>query len=402
MELLVALDHRFDRTPDGNIWSWFFNRAFWNRYLDVFDAVRVLARVRDVKSVSGIARQSNGDRVVFVPVPFYHGPWQYLLRRRAVYNAVRLAVCRDEAILLRSGQVGNCLAKILDKVGHPYGLEVIGDPYDAFAPGANRRVLRPFFRWWYPRQIRRLCAKAAAVSYVTQEALQYRYPAGPNTISRGFSDIELPEEWFAENPRNIERAARNLLTVGTMDQPYKGHDVLLRALAMSVSRGQDLKVAVAGDGRYRPSLETLARRLGVINRVQFLGQVAAGQSIQERLDKADLFVLPSRTEGLPRALIEAMARALPCLASSVGGIPELLAGEDLVPPGNVAALADKLCSVVGDVARLRIMSARNLLKSREYRLDSLRGCRREFYGQLKSITQKWLDNDVMGDKDEYE
>ncbi len=152
MELLVALDHRFDRTPDGNIWSWFFNRAFWNRYLDVFDAVRVLARVRDVKSVSGIARQSNGDRVVFVPVPFYHGPWQYLLRRRAVYNAVRLAVCRDEAILLRSGQVGNCLAKILDKVGHPYGLEVIGDPYDAFAPGANRRVLRPFFRWWYPRQ----------------------------------------------------------------------------------------------------------------------------------------------------------------------------------------------------------------------------------------------------------
>jgi glycosyltransferase involved in cell wall biosynthesis len=390
MNLLVALDHCFDRTPDGTLWSWFFSRAFWDRYLDVFDSVRVLARVRDVVEVSKIARKSNGHRVEFVPVPFYHGPWQYLMRQRAVHKAIRSAVRRDEAVILRSGQVGNCLAGILRKNGHPYGMEVIGDPYDAFAPGANKHILRPFFRWWYPRQIRRLCSEAAAVAYVTRKALQRRYPAGPRAISKGFSDIELPDEWFVETPRNPEGTARNILTVGTMDQPYKGHDVLIKALAAAVKRGADIKLAIAGDGRYRPALESLAGHLGVAARVQFLGQVAAGQSIRNQLDRADLFVLPSRTEGLPRALIEAMARALPCLASSVGGIPELLAQEDLFPPGDVVALAGQVCSAVGDVFRLRRMSARNLLKAREYRLDVLRTCRREFYFQLKEITQKWI------------
>ena len=60
------------------------------------------------------------------------------------------------------------------------------------------------------------------------------------------------------------------------------------------------------------------------DRVRFRGQLTTPVDVRAELDRADLFVLPSRQEGLPRAMIEAMARALPCIGSSVGGIPELL------------------------------------------------------------------------------
>ena len=109
VNLLVALDHRFDRTPDGAVWSWFFNYAFWARYLEVFDAVRVMARVRDVSGAAAVARRADGDRVAFVPMPFYHGPVQYLRQSGAVRAAIRAGVRRDDAVILRSGQMGNCL-----------------------------------------------------------------------------------------------------------------------------------------------------------------------------------------------------------------------------------------------------------------------------------------------------
>ena len=389
MNLLVALDHRFERTPDGAVWSWFFDYAFWGRFLEVFGEIRVLARVRDMNDASAIARRSDGERVVFVPVPFYWGPAQYLRRSRAVRAAIRAAVRREDAILVRSGQIGNCLARILREDGHPYGMEVIGDPYDVFAPGASRHPLRRFWRWWYPRQVRRLCANAAAVSYVTAEALQKRYPPRADSYSTHYSSIELRDEALVAAPKTIRAPVRNLLAVGTMDQLYKGQVFLLRALADAVKRNPDLKLTVVGDGRHRAMLERLARELGVATRVDFLGQIASGAPVREQMDRADLFVLPSLQEGLPRALIEAMARAMPCVATTVGGMPELLPPEDRVPAGDADALAQKICEVAGDLSRLGRMSARNLEKARGYHWEILQERRRQFYRHLEEVTREW-------------
>jgi glycosyltransferase involved in cell wall biosynthesis len=166
--------------------------------------------------------------------------------------------------------------------------------------------------------------------------------------------------------------------------------VLLDAMAACVARGLDLRLALVGDGRYRPALEARAGALGLGGRACFLGQVTAGAPVRAHLDRADLFVLPSRTEGLPRALIEAMARALPCLGSAVGGIPELLPPEDLVPPGDVAALADKLHAAATDPERLARMSASNLARAGAYREEALRERRRAFYRRVREDTAAWL------------
>jgi glycosyltransferase involved in cell wall biosynthesis len=137
-------------------------------------------------------------------------------------------------------------------------------------------------------------------------------------------------------------------------------------------------------------LEAQADALGLRSAVNFMGQLNGTDAVRETLDVADLFVMPSRAEGLPRAMVEAMARGLPCVGSSVGGIPELIPAEDRVPAGDVLALANKLIEVLSDPARLARMSARNLARAKDYNDAILTERRNQFYAYIKDQTQSHL------------
>jgi len=173
-------------------------------------------------------------------------------------------------------------------------------------------------------------------------------------------------------------------------QLYKAPDVLIDAVAACVHEGLDLKLVLVGDGKHRSELQARVSTLGLGERVTFLGQLPAGDAIRSQLDQADLFVLPSRQEGLPRAMIEAMARALPCIGSTIGGIPELLSPEDMVPPNNVPALARKIREVINAPTRMARMSERNLETAKKYQNDVLQQRRITFYEHVRRCTQEYL------------
>ena len=390
MIVTIAMETRFDRLPAGTVWSnGALDHSFWQRYLDVFDGVRVVARVRDVQQVPSHARRADGPRVAFAPVPYYVGPWHFVRRYCAVRRAIRVSLQSAEAVILRvPGTIATYAAASLLADGRPYGVEVVGDPRDVFAPGGVRSLLRPIMRRWYPRHLRRQCAAANAVAYVTAGVLQNRYPAAPTAYTTSYSSIELGDEAFVEHPPAAPPVGKpfRMLLIGSLDQLYKAPDVLIEALGINVKQGLDLQLTIVGDGRHRQELESLAVRHGVVERVRFTGRLPAGAAVRQELDNADLFVLPSRTEGLPRALIEAMARGLPCLASNVGGIPELLAPCDLVSPGSVDSLANAINEVAAAPDRRAAMAQRNLDKAREYHADILRERRRRFYCALRDAT----------------
>lgn len=393
VDVVVTLEHRFDRTPDGAVWTQAqLLYPFWAPYLRVFDHVRAVARIRDVSAVPPEWKRADGPGVAFVAVPYYIGPWQYLLRCHRVRQAVRSALGPADAVLIRGGSpIADSIEAPLRRTGRPFGLEVLGDPYEALAPGAVRHPLRPFFRWWFTRELERQCRHACASAYVTEQALQARYPCPGYTAH--FSDVRLEAAALVLAPRPCQpsKGTFTLVSVGSLEQRYKGFHVLLDAVAECVRAGLNLNLILIGDGKHRPELEEQTASLGLRERVQFLGQVTAGEPVRRRLDRADLFVLPSYTEGLPRAMIEAMARGLPCLGTHVGGIPELLAPEDLVPPGDRAALARMLREVLTDPARLARMSARNLTKAREYCMDRLWERQIAFYRYLRERTEAWLE-----------
>jgi glycosyltransferase involved in cell wall biosynthesis len=364
--------------------------SFWMRYLEVFDRVRVVARILEVPSVLPGWKRADGEGVSFTAIPYYVGPWQYLLKARQVRLAARNAVGVNDAVIMRvSSSMANCIEPLLHETGHPYGVEVVADPYDVFAAGSVKHPLSPFFRWWFPQQLRRLCAGACAAAYVTEGALQRRYH-GPN-FSVGVSDVDLRERALVSSSRLPRQGGTfNLIFVGTMAQLYKAPDVLIDAVAACVQEGRDLKLTMIGDGKHRSELEARAKSLGLGERVSFLGQLCVGDAVMAQLALADLFVLPSHQEGLPRAMVEAMARALPCIGSTVGGIPELLPPEDMIPPGDVAALANKIREVVTNPERMARMSARNLEKAKDYRDEVLCDRRNEFYRYVREMTEAWL------------
>jgi glycosyltransferase involved in cell wall biosynthesis len=392
MKVLVCLEQRFTKTPNGSIYtSGAGDYAFWQRYLSVFEMVEVLARVENVSSADLTWRRADGPRVNFIPLPYYLGPYQYLCNAREINDIAKAVVQGAENVLLRApGQVSSSIFHLLKKYQHPYGVEVVGDPYDAFAKGSIDHLFRRFFRWLGAKQVRQQCKGALGAAYVTEKILQKRYPNG--FFSTHYSSIDIGKEAYVSSPRVEfgEEGEFKLVFVGSLAQLYKSPDVLINAVSVCLEKGHKLKLKIIGDGKFRPQLETQAARLGPnIDSITFLGQLP-GNAVRMELLQADLFVLPSRTEGLPRAMIEAMACGLPCIGSAVGGIPELLPGSDLVPPGDAQALADKIIEVLNDSERMRSMSARNLEKAKEYRKDILDLRRREFYLHLRSQTEAWL------------
>ena len=159
-------------------------------------------------------------------------------------------------------------------------------------------------------------------------------------------------------PRRSDAGARapgrplQVLTVARL-HAQKGLDVLLRA----ATRVPDAEFSIAGDGPERQQLEDAARRLGVADRVSFLG---FRRDVPDLLDTCDVFVLPSLFEGLPLVLLEAMAREKPVVGTAVPGIEEVI--EDgaglIVPPNDPEALALAITAVAGDRERALHMAAK--------------------------------------------
>jgi glycosyltransferase involved in cell wall biosynthesis len=398
MRIVITLEQRFCRTPDGAVWTQVaYAYPFWNQYLAVFEQVQVIARVRETPGVPLNWQRADGEDVSFVGVPDYVGPLQYLLHAHSIARVTRRAWHAGDAVILRvPSAIGSLLVSTLNRRRYPYAVQVVGDPYAVFAPGVVGHPLRVFWRWWFSRQLKRQCMHAAAAAYVTGNFLQRGYPCPAYTVE--YSDVELDESAFVDAPLLPRPEARSirLITVCSLARPYKGLDVLIQAVALCRRQGSDIELVVVGGGKYRSALEAQARALGLAGQVHFLGQLTAGGDIRAQLDQADVFVLPSKAEGLPRAMLEAMARGLPCIGSMVGGIPEILASEDLVPPDDSVALARRLGEVIHDPERKARMSKRNLARAKAYGMERLQERKIEFFRHIRQCTESWLRRQTPG------
>jgi glycosyltransferase involved in cell wall biosynthesis len=139
----------------------------------------------------------------------------------------------------------------------------------------------------------------------------------------------------------------------------KGHRYLLQALAAARTAIPSMVCLIAGDGPLRQKLETEAHTLGLEETCRFLGDVP---EIETVFAAADVTVLPSVFEGMPNAVLEAMAMGCPVIATAVGGSAELVRhGETgfLVPPADTTALAGALVDLAGSVQRRTRMRARS-------------------------------------------
>jgi phosphatidyl-myo-inositol dimannoside synthase len=386
MRVLLTSEARFERTPEGAIWGApAYGRDLWTRYLEVFSNVLVAARVAEVTEPSdGLVRASR-PQVSFCPLPPYSGLSGLVRHLPALRGRLADAVRGTGAIIVRApSPLAYMTCQAATRLDRPFAAEIVGDPDQVFSPGAFHHPLRGSIRRLATAAQRRIARDASAVLYVTREELQRRYP----TCARAFaaSDAALDDLAFSGGGARAWNGQTPfvLVSVGGLDQPFKGTSVLLQAVSQLV-RHTDTPVTlrIVGGGRLLAAFQAEADALGLGARVQFLGQQHRA-GVREALDSADLFVLPSFTEGLPRALLEAMARGLPAVATQVGGVPELLPEQCLVPAGNPAALASRLGQMIADDRGRRRLGERNRERALTYHERLQAPVRRAF---LRAVSQ---------------
>lgn len=166
--------------------------------------------------------------------------------------------------------------------------------------------------------------------------------------------------------------------------PVKGYAHLLRAMQEVVLQYPGCRLIIAGDGPLKEELESLRDRLGLNQFVHFAGFI---EDMGEFFRRIDVFLMPSLSEGLPIALLEAMACGKACIASEVGGVPEVLSSSDLgilVPPAQPSAMAKAILSIIRDEDGRVLMGAKaRRVVLQRFSVERMASKYLEFYDQIK-------------------
>ena len=162
-----------------------------------------------------------------------------------------------------------------------------------------------------------------------------------------------------------------ILSVGRLSFE-KGHIFLLQSVPVVIERFPKTQFIIAGDGLLKSKLEAEADRLGITDSFRFLG---IRTDVPQLLAASDIFVLPSRSEGLPMALLEAMAMSVPVIATDVGGINQVVKNQVtglLIPSEDPVAIAESINELLEDKSkRTRLARAAKEIVVKNYSMEKM-------------------------------
>jgi len=255
---------------------------------------------------------------------------------------------------------------------------------------ASRRVaFLPKYRWTYRLKYGSTCDAVIAVSdYIRQRAIDCGVP--PSKIELIPDGIEIPPQLPTRELRAQARArwgfGERELLMGHLGAftPEKGQDVALHALELLKERLPEARLLLAGEGPSLKSPEILQAREAVEDRVRFCGAV---RDVSEFFCALDLFVMPSKSEGLGSSVLMAMSFGLPVVASRVGGLSELVVDGctgSLVEPASPLALAQAIAAAASQRARLQQWGLNARERARQFSVDIMVGRTEALYSRLLS------------------
>jgi len=340
VKLTFIMDGNFSECNGRVISPHMHYEAFAGRFARSFDAIEIVGRAFPASQARGLAVEGNGVR--FTRLPNYRGAIGLLRSIPAIFRSLRKAVSQAEVIVLRfPGNIAIVALLICLTSRRRFTVEVVADPVEYFRKGASNHPLRTVSRFVHKFFTKYAAKNAEVVRYVTHKYLQEKYPPGRAEVAFGFTDVYLPVKSCGLEQK-IARDVPLLINVAMMHNSSKGHADLMQAVALLKREGVICRLQLIGDGRLRPELEKLAEALSISELVVFSGVVAPSEKVWRELGNADLFVLPSYQEGMPRSLLEALMLGIPALTSDVGGIPEVMVANLMLEAGNVSEIAAKI------------------------------------------------------------
>jgi glycosyltransferase involved in cell wall biosynthesis len=386
MTVFVAIEQHFIEYQ-GHIYTDIaFAYPYWQEYLQVFDRVSPIARVKKTDILPDGWQRADGEKVNFIRITDYLGFWNFLRKSPSVLLSCWKAASHDGCYLLRMGNISTFCWLWLFLKRRPYAFEVVGHA------GESARMVKNVQEFGLARLIAfvnhiltKIEAKFACCASYTSRYAQDLYPSSNKQNQWVFSSVKLDQQVVTEprTKQQFKTTPVHIVSIGRLE-PEKGHAVLIDALANLKEEGVGFTAKIIGPGKEVDNLQRQVAELGLTEKVCISAAVPWGPQLFKELDNGQLFVLPSITEGMPRALIEAMARGLPAIGSNTGGIKELLGKEYLVPSGDSMALTKKITEIMDNPERLEMMSRVNFEKAMDYRPEIMNQRKTEFWRCIKN------------------
>ena len=278
----------------------------------------------------------------------------------------------DFAIIRLPSFIGYVAAYHANKMNKPYIVEVVGCPFNSlwYQGKMISKVIAPISYIIH----KHLIQKAKNVIYVTEKFLQKKYPTKGRCMGCSDANIIAIEEKSLENRiYKIENLKQEdtikFGLIGPLNVKYKGHKTAIKALHLiDGQRNFELHLLGSGDSS---KIKKIATKYQMMDHIYFDGTLPGGDSVYQWMDKVDILLIPSLTEGLPRALIEAMTRASVTIGSNVGGIPELIGEEVTVKAKDYKQLAEKIETIIQSKEQMRNIAEKNYNKSLEFNKEVL-------------------------------
>jgi len=388
MKALFIHDHPFIKDKNTGILytSGNLNSEIWDRYLKHFDSVTVIGRCKLSADTSRF-HTAEKEGVTFKLFTDVSGGADYFKKRASIEEKLRKEIDNHDVIIMRfPATISIFAADYCIKKNIKYIAEVVGCSWDANwnYGGIGTKIIAPYSYF----KMKKAVKYASAAIYVTEKFLQGRYPSQASVTASASNVIikEIKEDALPKRMQKIEHEADtiNLGVIGNIAVRYKGYDVLLKAINSLPAKFKErirLYVVGGGDAGY---LNKLVKDSNLENQVIIKGKLKAGQEIFDFLDTLDVYVHPSRQEGLPRVVIEAMSRACPVLASDVAGTPELINSLCVHKSGDYRKLANDIIRMSSDTRLKKEMAQENFNKSKEYIFSTLEARREEFFKSFKA------------------
>jgi glycosyltransferase involved in cell wall biosynthesis len=357
-----------------------YNNEIVNRYLHFGDEVTFLMRKKVIGSAShdNFSKMSH-EKFNFNKIPDFKSIQSYLKKGEAK-QIIRDAVEKSDVILARipsaAGTIAFNYARELNK---PVLVECVACVFDALWNYNWKGKLLAHYKYY---QMKNVLKRATHTIYVTSEFLQSRYPTDGKAI--GCSDVvlkPLTDDVLEARLQKVKNRREKPLVVGTvaaLNVPYKGQGDVIKAIGKLKAEGFRVEYKLVGQGD-ASHLKNLIKKYDIGDRIEIVGPLKHDE-VFTFLDDIDVYIQPSRQEGLPRAMVEAMSRACLVMGANTAGIPELIEDKFVFEAGDTNRMND---IILGLESGIMINQAkRNFNEAKKYQASVLNRKRISFYDEF--------------------